>query len=82
MSTGKMILSFSKIKEDASTPYLEKYGNALILMEDDQQIEQYVKRINEFISQNKECQISKKDINKMFYANTPKAFSDVIHMDN
>lgn len=82
MSTGKMILSFSKIKEDANTPYLEKYGNALILMEDDQQIEQYVKRINEFISQNKECQISKKDINKMFYANTPKAFSDVIHMDN
>lgn len=41
-----------------------------------------MKRINEFISQNKECQISKKDINKMFYANTPKAFSDVIHMDN
>lgn len=82
MSTGKMILSFSKIKDDASTPYLEKYGNALILVEDDKQIERYVKRINEFITQNIGYQISKKDINNMFYENTPKAFSDMIHLDN
>ena len=82
MSTGKMILSFSKIKDDASTPYLEKYGNALILMEDDKQIERYVKKINEFITQNIGYQISKKDINNMFYENTPKAFSDMIHLDN
>ena len=51
-------------------------------MEDDKQIERYVKKINEFITQNIGYQISKKDINNMFYENTPKAFSDMIHLDN
>lgn len=79
MSTGKMIISFSKIEKDASKPYLEKYDNALILKENQEQLCAYVEVIRDFINRNKNSLIPQNEVNQIFHANTPEAFVQIIH---
>lgn len=79
ISTGKMIISFAKIDEDASTPYLRRYDNALLLREDLTEIKHQAKVIIEFINLHKNVYISRSEVNREFFSNTPRAFVQMIH---
>ena len=78
MSTGKRIISFKKIANDASEPYLVRYGNALVLQEDYSKGEEYSKQILNFIQRNNDVQITAADLLDKFRLNTPECFADFL----
>lgn len=78
MSTGKRIISFKKIANDASEPYLVRYGNALVLQEDYSKGEECSKQILNFIQRNNDVQITAADLLDKFRLNTPECFADFL----
>lgn len=76
---------FDRVPMDYVKEHGIKINNARgvysIPMEDENLIDAYREKIHEFIAKNKRNQISKMEINKLFYANSPRAFSDMIHLN-
>lgn len=80
ISAAKPIISTYRINEDSCLPYLSKYEHS-ILIDERLQIEDNVKRLQDFANKYKNAIIEPTEIVKLseagkaFYYNTPQAFS-------
>lgn len=78
MSYGKPIISTYSIEEESCIPYLIKYKNSVLINENNENISEEAKKIEEFIKENIEKKIEYKDVKRDFYKNTPEAFAKEI----
>lgn len=77
-STGRPVISFYKIDEDASKPYVEKYPNSLLLDERDS-LEVNALKFKAFLNQRFKIDVEK--FNAAFWENTPQATVNSILTD-
>ena len=77
MSYGKPILSFSPDANDPSIVYLQKYPNACVIIETEDQQEN-AQAIRRFMEENIGRVIPFSSLQETFYENTPDSFTDLI----
>lgn len=73
--TGKPIIHFAKSKEDCCNEYMESYGNALIIYEEDD-LDYSLNRLLEFLKDYKIVPIEK--VKEIFKENTPEYQANLI----
>lgn len=71
IATKKPIISFYKIENDASYPYIRKYPNSLLIREDISELDKNIQLIEKFIFFKNYEVISDEVLMKNFYNNTP-----------
>lgn len=77
ISWRKKIVSTICIEGDTSVKYLDYYPEALILNENDQDIDDAAIRLSEFLKASKK-DISYEELKKIYFENTPEAFISII----
>lgn len=78
MSYGKPIISTYTCDSDSSIPYLLKYPLVFLIDERIETTKQISEKLELFIKENKEKQVSYSTIVEKFYNNTPDAFYDLL----
>lgn len=78
MQLMKPIISTYRINNEPSIPYLEKYGCYFLLNEIDNNFENHLEELVDFIL--KPPTIPCVDFSMVFYNNTPQAFIDLLNM--
>lgn len=73
--TGKPIIHFAKSKDDCCNEYMERYGNTLIIYEEDD-LDYSLNRLLEFLKDYKIVPIEK--VKEIFKENTPKYQANLI----
>ena len=81
ISWRKKIVSTKCIEDDTSVKYLYKYPEALILDENDQDIDAAAFQLIEFLKADKK-EITYEILRKIYYENTPEAFVKLIRNNN
>lgn len=71
MSFGKPIISTFCVDNDTSAAYLRKYPRALLLDERDPDLDGAAVRLKRFILDNRDTLIPYKEVERIFYGNTP-----------
>ena len=77
-STGKPIINICKNRNCPTISYCEKYGNSLILFEDDELYEEQENDLELFIKNKQGNVVSEKYIESTFFDCTPQYCSDII----
>ena len=82
ISTGKPIINFCKFKECPTIPYLEKYNNAINIVEGERTIEEQAQLVSAFILSNLGKTLTFDEISSIFPENTAeyvgKCFIDAV----
>lgn len=82
ISTGKPIINFCKFKECPTIPYLEKYNNAINIVEGERTIEEQARLVDAFILSNLGKTLTFEEISSKFPENTAeyvgKCFIDAV----
>lgn len=73
ISTGNKIISFTHSSQDSSLPYIRKYKNAIIIDEDETQIEKNAEIISDFIKA-PIAKSKREELEYIFKKNTPEYF--------
>jgi len=71
MSTGLPIIHIVGGKNDTAVPYLEQYGNALLLYEEDG-MEENIEKLARFIQSNIDIRVDLDELRKVLPMNTPE----------
>ena len=77
MRFGKPIITTYSIPDEASLPYLKKYGYACFI-DESKDIEEVTAQVLEFIEKNDNINVPTGFCQDLFYENTPAAFTDTI----
>lgn len=77
MSTSKPILCFYQIDDDINIEYISKYSPSLVIKEEIDKISNNVEKVRAFISE-EPLTLSKKELTKVFYYNTPSATAHLL----
>ena len=79
ISCGKPILNLCKIPSCPTIPYMEKYGNALTIMEKDTAKTDVINRIVAFCKEKNGYSMSFAEVKELFFECTPEHVAGVIH---
>jgi glycosyltransferase involved in cell wall biosynthesis len=82
MAYQKPIISTFSIENEACIPYLRKYPASLLIDERVENLDEQVEKLEKFICENRGNTIPFNEIEKMYYNNTPMAFTDVVIESN
>lgn len=81
MTALKPIISFYKVKEDASYPYIERYPDSILIEEAEDKFQENLERLINFIYNTPRKQITNEYLLENYYNNTPHPMADEI-IDN
>lgn len=70
ISTGKPVVNFCSCKECPTIPYMNKYGNAINIIEGEQSLKIQAQLVESFIQENMERVLTYKEIETKFHENT------------
>jgi glycosyltransferase involved in cell wall biosynthesis len=78
ISARKPIISFYRIQNDSSNPYLKNYPNRILLFEDEGCIDQNRQALDQFLKTKEFPLIEKKDIVRTYWGNTVYPMAELI----